>query len=61
MEPVLVRRSIRGDTYIKEDGLVVFGERAEDGPDLIKAYVPHYSTCPNPGSGRFTRPKEGRK
>ena len=58
-EPVWIRQTDGGKTFITRDGRFVFGEIAgdaydEEDPDanLIRCYEPHKGKCPNGGRKR---------
>lgn len=58
VEPVAVRETgpEPGNTFIRKDGSMVFGEIVGDAEDVqptVEAYVSHFATCPY--GGRFRR------
>ena len=65
-EPVWVRLSTGGHTFIRPDGSFVFGTRAgdaDDDPDanFIEAHENHKVTCPVGGKSRKARKPRERK
>ena len=62
-EPVWVLQESGGNTFVREDGSIVFGRRIgdawDDDPDanVIECYESHFATCPVGGQFRNRAPR----
>lgn len=63
-EPVWIRQTSGGNTFMRIDGTVVIGEKVGDAYDtedpdanLIKCYESHFATCPVGGQFRNRQPR----
>lgn len=48
-EPLWIRLGVDGEQFLREDGMLVWGEEAGDAADddgaIVEAYRPHITTC----------------
>lgn len=62
-EPVWVKLSTGGHTFVRPDGSFVFGTRAGDADDsegdFVEAHESHFATCPY--AGHFRQPRKPRE
>jgi hypothetical protein len=62
-EPVWVLPMSGGDTFVREDGSIIFGRKIgdawDDDPDVnaIEAHESHFATCPVGGQFRNRKPR----
>ena len=62
-EPVWILPEAGGDTFVREDGTIIFGRRIgdawDDDPDanVIECYESHFATCPVGGQFRNRAPR----
>ena len=63
-EPVWVRIRDGGNTFVRENGTFVFGQKAGDADDdpegqFEEAHESHFATCPV--GGKFRKPRERKR
>jgi len=63
-EPVWIRLRSGGNTFVRKDGSIVFGEKVgdaydDDDPDtnLMEVFESHFATCPVGGQFRNRKPR----